>query len=133
MTKQMRHLLATVALLGVLIAPAQAVSPMPDFLAGQWCLTSGTNVAGTYTRAKNFCKESRPVAFQITRYGFWIKLANNNIKIICSPETVSVFASGWHVVAACGADDNSTPVYRLGFTFSGLNSPIEIVRWTPTG
>jgi len=111
--------LLTSALLAVAIAtPGQAnTARMPDALAGEWCQTSGTNDIGDYIKAKNFCKETRPLAVYIHPVGFWIKLATVKTRVLCIPLRIEDYARGWLVVADCGAEDNSTPVYRFGFTF----------------
>jgi len=90
---------------------------MPQYLVGDWCQTSGNNTGGDYIKAKNFCKETRPIAFIVRSVGFWIKLSGAKTRIICAPTDVEPFAHGWAVSADCGADDNSTPVYRMEFVF----------------
>jgi len=112
---------------------------MPEGLAGQWCQTrkwtdqDGYDVGG-FIKAKNFCKETRPVVFTIHQVGFWIKLANTKTQILCVPLKVEDLRYGWSVVADCGADDLSTGFYRLGFSFeSDKMGGITIMRWTPTG
>jgi len=90
---------------------------MPQYLVGDWCQTSGSYTIGDYIKAKNFCKETRRIAYIVRPVGFWIKLSGAKTMIICTPTDVELFAHGWTVSAACGADDNSTPVYQMDFVF----------------
>jgi hypothetical protein len=127
----LKKLLSATAVVAALVGHANAAE-MPEYLAGQWCQTAGTNDSGDYIKAKNFCKETRPVTFLIHQVGFWIKLADVKTKILCSPRKVEDFAHGWSVVADCGAEDLSTDVYRMGFTFeTWQQGKVAITRWTP--
>jgi hypothetical protein len=108
-------LLTTAAL--VLSLTAAHAAEMPQYLVGDWCQTSGNNTSGDYIKAKNFCKETRPIAFIVRPVGFWIKLSGAKTRIICAPTGVEPFAHGWVVSATCGADDNSTAVYQMDFVF----------------
>jgi hypothetical protein len=86
---------------------------MPEFLTGDWCQVG----ADFFVKAKNYCRETRPQAFIIRQVGFWVKLADVKTKVICVPLKVEPWAHGWNVTADCGAEDNSTPIYRFEFTF----------------
>jgi hypothetical protein len=125
--------LAIAAMLIAMLSSSANAAEMPKHLVGQWCQTveRTDNGDGNYIKAKNFCKETRPVAFTIHQLGFWIKLANVRAQILCKPLEVENWAHGWNVVADCGADDLSTPVYRLGFTFEPWQDKMEISRWVP--
>jgi hypothetical protein len=113
---------AAVALLIVGLSAMQAnAAEMPKHLTGQWCQTREWSdqygKGGDFIKAKNVCKEARPVVYDIHQVGFWIKLAGVQARIMCGPLKVEIWAHGWSVVADCGADDLSTPVYRSEFTF----------------
>ena len=132
----MKKLLIAAAVFAAFVGNVHAAE-MPEDLAGQWCQTrkwtdqDGYDV-GRFIKAKNFCKETRPVVFTIHQVGFWIKLANTKTQILCVPLKVEDLRYGWSVVADCGADDLSTGVYRLGFSFeSDKMGGITIMRWTP--
>jgi hypothetical protein len=132
--KMLRYLLTSAALLAAFTAPALANDrEMPKHLAGQWSQTSGTNNQGDYTKAKVACKATRLVVFTIHPVGFWIKLADVKPQIMCVPHEVEGFKLGWHVVADCGADDLSTPVYRMGFTFATTDddNKVSLTRFIP--
>jgi hypothetical protein len=117
----MKKLLFATAVLAAFVGHANAAPEMPEFLRGQWCQTAAKTdqygESGDYIKAKNFCKETRPVIFDIHQVGFWIKLASVKARIMCVPLKVEIFAHGWLVVADCGAEDLTTGVYRSGFTF----------------
>jgi hypothetical protein len=141
----LKKLLFATAMMAALVGKADAATMMPEYLIGQWCgaqtpdrwlknSEGGVILEGQYIRAKNFCKETRPMIFDIHRFGFWIKLAYEQAKILCTPQEVELYAHGWSVVADCKAeDDRSTPpVYRMGFTFdSRQQGEVGITRWVP--
>jgi hypothetical protein len=137
----MKKLLFATAMLAAFVGHANAAAEMPEFLTGQWCQTAvKTNQygeSGDYIKAKNLCKETRPVIFDIHQVGFWIKLASVKTRIMCVPLKVEIFAHGWSVVADCGAEDLSTAVYRSGFTFESWpqwpKGTVAISRWIPQG
>src|SRR5262249_19335132 len=123
----MKTLLASAAVVAALASPALAAPRMPDYLVGDWCQTVGSNTTGDYVKAKKFCKETRPLSYIVRSLGFWIKLSGAKTKILCTPTGVEPFAHGWLVSAACGADDNSTPVYQMEFVFEQYgNGPMTI-------
>jgi hypothetical protein len=116
-------------------AADEMTEKMLESLTGQWCQISGTSIHGEYRKAKNYCREDRPVSFIVHNPGFWIKLRNVKTKIICIPQGVEPFALGriWDVDAICGAENNSTPVYRLSFTFEKqANGNMMITKSTVT-
>jgi hypothetical protein len=131
----MKKLLIAAAMLAAFIGNANAAVEMPESLFGQWCRTRGTDDHGFYVKAKNFCKETRPLVFQVIKFGFWIKLVNVKTKIMCVPQQIDALDHGWgwRVVADCGADDNSTPIYRMGFTFEDVvtSNDVVITRFKP--
>jgi hypothetical protein len=114
--------LLTAVVLALSVVSANANTKIPDYLVGDWCQTSGNNTSGDYIKAKNFCKETRPVAFIVRSVGFWIKLSGVKTKIICAPTEVELFAHGWIIAASCGAEDNSTGVYQMEFVFEQYGS-----------
>jgi hypothetical protein len=73
------------------------------------------------------------VVYDVHTVGFWIRLADVRPLIMCVPVEVELWAHGWLVTADCGADDNSTPVYRMGFTFEfeADADKVTIGRWKP--
>jgi hypothetical protein len=113
--------LLTTAALALTVASAQA-DTMPRFLEGQWC----QHEDGLFVQAKNFCKASRPKVFTVTRFGFWISGTRVRTTQICSPVSVETYQRGWFVAADCGADDNSTPVHRLLFSFEESKGSLVI-------
>jgi hypothetical protein len=116
-------LLAATAALFASTAYAGAAQ-MPDALVGQWCRTSGDDVRGWYVKAKTACKATRPITFTINKFGMWIKLAGIKPMIMCLPQQVQStdpdWEFSWSITADCGADDNSTPVYRITFDFDDV-------------
>lgn len=121
----MKKLIAIAAMLVATAATAHA-EQMPFALQGQWCMTSGTPEIGNYIRAKNFCRADRLMVFEVRQQGFWIKIANTEAKVMCVPRSVEAFNKGWDVAADCGADDLSTPVKRLDFSFVGNGEDLQI-------
>jgi hypothetical protein len=87
---------------------------MPQVLTGQWCQVS---VRDNFIKAKNACKETRPMIYVIHRFGFFVKLADVKIRALCVPLETQAWRNGWMVLADCGADDNSSSVQRFEFTF----------------
>jgi hypothetical protein len=69
-------------------AADEMTEKMLESLTGQWCQISGTSIHGEYRKAKNYCREDRPVSFIVHNPGFWIKLRNVKTKIICIPQGV---------------------------------------------
>jgi hypothetical protein len=118
--------LVAIATMIVATAATAHAEQMPFALQGQWCMTSGTPEIGNYTRAKNFCRADRLMVFEVRQQGFWIKIANTDAKIMCVPRSVDAFNKGWDVAADCGADDLSTPVKRLDFSFVGNGEDLQI-------
>ena len=139
----LKKLLSATAVVAALVGKADAATMMPEYLTGQWCgvqtplgwlknYEGGVLLEGDYIKAKNFCKETRPMIFDIHQVGFWIKLADVQPRIMCVPRKVEIFAHGWSVVADCGAEDLSTPVYRMGFTFeTWQQGKVAVTRWVP--
>lgn len=126
------------------IGKADAAMMIPEYLIGQWCggaqtpgawlknIEGRVRLEGDYIRAKNVCKDTRPMIFDIHRFGFWIKFADMPLRILCTPQKVEDFAHGWSVVADCRAEDLSASVYRMGFTFeSWRQNEVAITRWAP--
>jgi hypothetical protein len=95
---------------------------MPTILHGQWCQTAGNKDGGIYKKAVNYCKDTRPMVFDVIEHGFWIKIGKSKVRVMCVPMQVTSWGHGtailgFDVSAACGTDDNSTPIYKLEFTF----------------
>jgi hypothetical protein len=122
--------LAIAAMSIAMLAPASAME-MPKALTGQWCQVASNGEFGDYIKAKHFCRADRPVAFDVHSVGFWITLANIKTRIICVPIKIEPWAHGWNVTADCGAEDLSTAVYRMGFTFEPDTDKAVISRWKP--
>ena len=100
---------------------AHAGEKMPSNTWGQWCLLEGDKHDGYYKKAINYCREDRPIAFDIFEFGFYVKLRGVKIRVMCVPTEVEGREAGgirfFNVTAACGADDNSVPVVSNEFQF----------------
>lgn len=119
----MKKFITTAATVIALTAMAQA-EPMPLTLQGQWCMMSGDHDDGNFIKAKNVCKENRPMVYVVHPQGFMIKFANTQTMVLCVPNKIEFSGKGWDVIADCGADDLSTPVKRFEFTFASYKSEI---------
>ena len=134
----MRKLLLAAVALAALSGTANAQRPMlPDELTGAWCEVGKTEITRglyetNYAKAKTSCRADRPTVFTIHPVGFWIRLATvKSAQIMCVPIEIKKVLTEkmWDVTADCGADNNSTPIYRIVYTFTvDENNKLSVMR-----
>jgi hypothetical protein len=110
MTKVLIALLLTTAL-----GTSARADELPKEFIGTWCLIelADGGELQVYKRAVRFCRPDRLMVLKIMPNGF-VKFTTKGPNTLCATPTFEPGPkSGGVVTAACGADDNSSPVRRV--------------------
>jgi hypothetical protein len=124
----MKILLAAMAAL-LAFANVATADTLPKELLGTWCLSSIEQNGDLHIYQHPPCSNKAAQKLEIMPYGFF-SIVKKTTMLCAAPSSLeSGPKTGWIFEVAFGADDNSTPVYRVKyFMYSMTNNRLGVIN-----